>query len=170
MRKDTLEYYGTISRLFHWLTVLGYAFIVYTIIAWKMDEDNLGLISVHQSVGFLLFVLTILRIIWVIVQRKTRPRNSKLAHIGHGVIYLLILLIPLLGILRQYGGARKNLEVFGITVLPTASNKIEFLTQLGNTLHGKLGMLLFLLIIGHIVMAIVHQIRGEKILNRMLGK
>ena len=151
MRKDTLEYYGTISRLFHWLTVLGYAFIVYTIIAWKMDEDNLGLISVHQSIGFLLFVLTILRIIWVIVQRKKRPRNSKLAHIGHGVIYLLILLIPLLGILRQYGGARKNLEVFG-------------------TLHGKLGMLLFLLIIGHIVMAIVHQIRGEKILNRMLGK
>lgn len=170
MQKDTLERYGTISRLLHWFTVLGYAFIVYTVIAWNINEDNLGLIGVHQSIGFLLLILTILRIIWAIRNRGTRPRNSALAHAGHGMIYLLILTVPLIGILRQYGGARKNLEVFGITVLPTASSKIELLTQLGNTFHGKLGFVLFFLVVGHILMAIVHQIRGEKILNRMMGK
>lgn len=170
MKPDNAQHYGTISRLFHWLTVLAYAIVVYTIIAWTINEDNLGLIGVHQSIGFLLFLLTIARFSWAIRTRHTRPKNEMIVHIGHGLMYILMFTVPFIGILRQFAGARKNLEVFGFTVLPTASQKIEWLTQLGNTFHSKLGYVLFCLIIGHVFMAILHQIRGEKIINRMIGR
>lgn len=166
---DSPQAYGIISRLLHWLMAIGFFFIMYTVIAWTINEDNLSLMGYHKSVGFCLLILAIIRIIWALIQRKNRPSSGILASIGHGVLYLLMLAIPAVGVIRQYGSARSDLEVFGITVMQTASEKIEWATQLGNTFHGVLGFLLFAAIIGHIVMAIVHQLRGEKIINRMAG-
>lgn len=166
---DTPRYYGTISRLLHWLMAIGFFFIMYTVIAWTINEDNFSLMAYHKSIGFCLLILGIMRLIWALIQRTHRPDGNIAVRIGHGLLYLLMLAVPAVGVVRQYGGARSNLEVFGITVMQTASTKIEWTTQLGNLLHGKLGFILFALIVGHILMAIWHQIRGEKIINRMAG-
>ncbi|XXQ68835.1 cytochrome b [Neisseriaceae bacterium B1] len=166
---DTPQSFGTISRVLHWLMAIGFFFMMYTVIAWTINEDNLGLMDYHKSVGFCLLILGAIRLIWALIQRKNRPHDSIYAHLGHRILYVLMIAIPAIGVLRQYGSARRDLEVFGVTVMQTANEKIEWMTQLGHALHGKLGLLLFALIIGHTLMAIYHQIRGEKILNRMAG-
>lgn len=167
--KDNQQYYGTVTRILHWLMAAGYAFMLYTVIAWNINKDNFSLIGIHKSVGFCLLVLAIIRIIWALCNRKNRPHNATIAHIGHGVLYLLMLAVPTVAMLRQYGAARGALEVFGLTVMAKAPEKIEWMAQIGNVAHGKLGWLMFAMVVGHVLAAIWHQIRGEKIINRMAG-
>lgn len=167
--KDTQQYYGTISRTLHWLMAAGYAFMLYTVISWQINEENMSLIGVHKSVGFCLLILAILRTIWALSNLRHRPHNAPIAHIGHGLLYLLMLAVPTVAMLRQYGAARGALEVFGVTVMNKAPERIQWMTDLGNIAHSKLGWLMFAMIAGHIIAAIWHQIRGEKIINRMAG-
>ena len=47
--------------------------------------------------------------------------------------------------------------------------KIEWMSNLGNMAHGKLGWLLFALVAGHIAMVVVHRIQGHDVLYRMIG-
>ena len=44
------------------------------------------------------------------------------------------------------------------------------MSNLGNAAHGKLGWLLMAFAIGHVAMALVHQLKGEKLLQRMAGR
>ena len=44
------------------------------------------------------------------------------------------------------------------------------LTRFGDNWHGRTAWLLLALIAGHILMTIIHQRRGEKILQRMAGR
>lgn len=170
MIHDHQQSYGIISRLFHWLMVFGFIIILGTIIAWKIDEDYFSLIDLHKSVGFLLLIAVVFRFLWMLKNRKQRPHNSFIAHLGHWALYALMFTVPFIGMLRQYGAARGDFSVFGVHIMSKAPERIEWMAQLGNLAHSKLGILLFILVIGHILMAIYHQIKGEKILNRMIGR
>lgn len=170
MIQDTSKQYGIISRFFHWAMALAFFFILGTAIAWTLNEDYFSLIDWHKSIGFLLLLAVFIRSIWSIKNRSYRPHNQPIAHFGHFALYLLMFAIPLIGLLRQYGSARSNFEVFGLHIMDKAPEKITWMTQIGNNWHGKLGWVFFALIAGHIAMAIIHQIKGEKIINRMAGK
>lgn len=167
--QDNQLYYGTISRILHWLMAAGFAFLLFTVIMWNINEDYFSLMAYHKSVGFLLTILIVVRIIWALLNASRRPQSNLAVKLGHWALYVLMIAVPVVGLLRQYGAARSTLDVFGIEVMGKAPEKIEWMTQLGNAAHGKLGYVLFVLAFGHIVAAIVHQIRGEKIINRMAG-
>lgn len=169
MYKDNQQHYGTISRLLHWLMALCFFFMLGTVVAWNLNEDYYSLMNYHKAAGFLLMWLAILRVVWAFKNKSNRPTDSIAVHIGHGLLYLLMLIVPLVGLLRQYGAARGDLNIWGITLLPAASEKIEWMTKIGSLIHGKAGFVLFALMLGHILFAIAHQIRGEKIINRMAG-
>lgn len=170
MYSDNQNYYGTISRLLHWLMALCFVFMMGTVVAWNINEEYYSLMDYHKAMGFLLMILAVLRVIWALKNKGNRPHAANVGvHIGHGLLYLLMLVVPFVGLLRQYGASRGDLTVWGMTLLPAAPEKIEWATQIGNLMHSKAGFALFALIIGHILFAIVHQIRGEKIINRMAG-
>lgn len=170
MQSDTTTAYGTVSRLLHWSMAALFAFMLFTAAAWNINEDYFSLVAYHKSAGFVLMLLAVLRAVWAFANRRRRPPSALPAKLGHAALYVLMLAVPFVGLLRQYGRAKDGLEVFGITVLPAAAEKIQWMTQIGNAVHGKLGWLLFALAAGHIVAAVVHQIKGEKIINRMIGK
>ena len=161
--KDTPQYYGTLSRFFHWLMAAMFAFMLCTAAMWNINEKYYSLMGYHKSVGFLLLVLVALRLVWALANWRNRPYGSL-------ALYLLMAAVPAVEMIRQYGSARGDLEVFGITVMHKIEQPIEWMTQLGNAAHGKLAYLLFVLAFGHIAMAVLHQLRGEKIINRMVGK
>ena len=169
MKHDNWEKYGTISRILHGLMAAGFLFMFATAVAFNIDEKYFSLMSYHKSVGVLLLILGVIRLIWAIINHKRRPPNLMVAKAGHSLLYVLMLGVPLLGALRQYASAKGGLDVFGITLIPAAPQKIESLVQLGNQLHGKLGFALFVVVAGHVAMAVWHQIKGEKIINRMFG-
>lgn len=174
MKPDTHQYYGTVSRLLHWLTALGFAGILTTIALWTIYEGEEwagALFGVHKSIGFALLVLIAVRVVWMLINfTKRPPADSIAAKLGHLALYALMVAVPVIGMIRQYGGGRGPLKVFGIEVMQGSPEKIEWMANLGNAAHGKLGWLLFALVFGHIVMVVVHRIQGNDVLPRMLGR
>ena len=165
--KDTEQSYGSITRLFHWLMAAGFAFMYFTAIAWNISEDNYSLMPYHKAVGFILLLLLLARAVWMLLNLKNRPHASVAAKLGHLALYGLMLLIPVLGALRTYG-FDKPLKVFGVTVFDKPGFETPWMQQASNP-HGPLGWILLLLVIGHVGMALLHQMKGERILNRMIG-
>lgn len=50
--KDTPQYYGTLSRFFHWLMAAMFAFMLCTAAMWNINEKYYSLMGYHKSVGF----------------------------------------------------------------------------------------------------------------------
>ncbi|STZ64041.1 Cytochrome b561 homolog 2 [Moraxella lacunata] len=153
MKPDTQNRYGTISRLLHWGIFLGYIGMFATALIAKFNPDLRFLLQPHQALGMAVLVLTVLRIVWAAVNAKKRPKNDIKVKLGHFALYALMLIVPVLGVLRNAGRESGN----------------QMLVELGNNLHGELAIVLLLLIVGHIAMAIIHQIKGEKVMNKMIG-
>jgi len=103
------ERYGRTSRILHWTTAILFIFMIPTGIfssmipddAWFRTEYNV----VHKTIGFILFTLVVVRLIWN--RRSKRPRLSKalkaserkLAHSAHILLYGLMLAMPVTGYL-----------------------------------------------------------------------
>ena len=172
---DTTERYGTLSRFFHWFMALGFAWMFLTACARFIDKDaafTKAVFQYHGQVGFTILWLGVLRILWAISQSKHRPHNNTITKLGHLALYVLMLAVPFIAVLRTIGSGRPFTYWNTIPILSGSDEKIQWMVDLGNSLHGNLGWLLFLLIAGHIVMAIKHRIAGgeEDVMPRMLGR
>lgn len=168
MKHDDFYAYGTVSRFLHWTMALGFFLMLATVISFQVDEEYNYMIY-HKVIGVALIALGAFRLLWAMWNRKNRPHSHWAVKVGHGALYVLMLAVPILGALRQYGAAKAPLQFGGVTLIPAAPAKVEVFVSLGNQFHGVLGFVLFALMIGHIVAAIGHQIKGEKIINRMAG-
>lgn len=166
--------YDAVARALHWLTVLGFIGILSTITVWTIydgEEWVKSLFGVHKSIGFITLLVIIVRIVWALLNASKRPAaDSFAAKAGHLALYVFMLAVPVIGMIRQYGGGRGPLKVFGVEVMQGSPEKIEWMSNLGNMAHGKLGWLLFALVAGHIAMVVVHRIQGHDVLYRMIGR
>ena len=85
-----------------------------------------NLVPWHVSIGDLLLILIILRVMWVASQRHQRPvqdpATAKLVNLGHGLLYACLLLMPLSGIMVMIGGGY-GLTVFGFDIF-AEGNKV----------------------------------------------
>ncbi|HEY9031565.1 MAG TPA: cytochrome b/b6 domain-containing protein [Kangiella sp.] len=174
--KDNSERYGHVSRVLHWGMALLLLWQFLSAAAHFFFDDTAieaFFWPTHKPLGALLFILIIVRIVWALMNVSNRPHSvSWFARIGHIVLYLLLLAIPALALLRQYGSGR-TFEPFGIPVFSGfESDKIEWMTDLGSLLHGELGWVLLALTVGHIVMSFWHK-RSEaykNVISRMWVK
>lgn len=169
---DNKEYYGKVTRLFHWGMALLILWQFLTVGARVLMEDTAVeqfMWGTHKSLGVLLLLLIAARIAWALLNLSRRPPSvNVLAGLGHIALYTLLLIVPALGLLRQYGSGR-SFEPFGVPLFSGFEGKIEFLVEPGNLLHGSLGWTLLALIIGHIAMAVWHRKRDKQndVLPRM---
>ncbi len=159
-QENTPKHYDPISRFLHWGMALLFLIQLLSSMAHYFLEDSAieaFLWSTHKPVGFSLMILVVFRIIWAIKNRRSRPSSvSKAAKLGHYALYSLMVIVPFIALLRQYGWGGK-FEPFGIPVFAGfEGDKIEWMTNAGN-LHGELGWTLMGLIVGHIIMVIVHR-------------
>ena len=172
---DTPRRYGAISRGFHWLMAL--------LLAWQFAGAllyvSLGDVAItrfvgssHFTLGFTLFVLVLLRGGWALVNLHRRPPHGngggRAAAIGHGALYVLMLVIPGLALLRQYGSG-EAFTPFGLSIMPARAEKIGWMILPADVFHYWLGFLLLLFVTGHIAMAFLHRRAGKAdVLARML--
>lgn len=173
MIKDNETRYGTVSRILHWgMALLMLIQLLSATAHMLFDETPFEelLWPTHKPIGFLLLVLIVIRICWVLMNRHHRPSSVSLsAKLGHIALYGLLAVVPALGLLRQYGSGRA-FEPFGIPLFGGfEGEKIAWMVQPGNLLHGWLGWILFMMIIGHIFMVILHKRSStdENVLPRM---
>lgn len=171
---DSAERYGAVSRGLHWgmavLLLIQFASAAAHFLAEDTALEAL-LWPAHKPVGFLLMLLIVVRLLWAVINSGRRPPSlNGFAKAGHLVLYGLLLVIPAVALLRQYGSG-KAFEPFGIPLMPGfPGDKIEWMMAPAN-LHGEFGWLLLALIIGHAYMAFAHRSKpGEvNVLPRMWG-
>lgn len=172
MLKDSKVRHGTLTKWLHWGMAL--------LIGWQLmkfgdriadGEHWVGqtLVPWHVSIGSLLLVLIVARLIWAASQHKHRPeqdpQTARLVKAGHGLLYAGMLLMPFTGIMVMLGGGY-GVNAFGLQIV-AKGEELGWAATLG-TLHSPLAWALTMLIIGHIGMTLLHHFRGEDVLKRML--
>lgn len=169
---DSPARYGSVSRLFHWGMALCFAVVFAAALVHYFAHDaaiDRWLWPVHRPTGALLMALVVLRAAWALLHARQRPPHVSLpAHLGHLVLYALMIAVPAIGLLRQYGQGRA-FAPFGVPLMQARpDDKIEWMTQLGSLLHSKLGWVLLAIVAGHIFMALWHRRSGHhNVLPRM---
>jgi cytochrome b561 len=161
--RDTSSGYGLVSRGFHWSMAALFAWQFATAIIHWVDEDA-GIVDSlfwsHRSTGFVLLILVFLRGGWGIANLRDRPGHradalGAAANLGHLALYALMILVPALALVRSYASGRGFTWV-GIEIVVATGVELGWLREIANDLHGPLGWLLLVLIVGHGAMALVH--------------
>lgn len=173
MLGDTTERYGAVTRFFHWVMAV--------LLIWQFlrfgnriadGEHWVGetLVPWHVSIGAVLLVLIVLRILWMWSQVGNRPPADPLHPVlvrsGHITLYLLMLLMPLTGVLYMLGKGY-GLKVFGVQLIARGT-EYAWAAPFG-TLHKPLAWLLLVFVVGHIAIALYHHFgKRDRVLRRML--
>lgn len=171
MSKD-IKSYDLFTKILHWGMALGLFFMMFTVAIRLTMKDTLlydAIWPFHYQVGFLVLFFGSIRFLWLLKRLATHsdPDTQFLAKIGHYAMYILMIAIPSLALLRNYGAGR-GFEIFSIQIFEANENReIESLVELGNNFHGILGLLLFAMIFGHIFATIRHHKKGDKILKKI---
>ncbi|NYT25850.1 cytochrome b [Alcaligenaceae bacterium] len=173
MIHDSKERYGGISRIFHWGMAL--------LIGWQLlkffdriadGEHWVGqtLVPWHVSIGSLLLLLVVLRIIWAARQRNDRPpqnpATARLVAIGHFLLYAGMVLMPVTGVMTMLGNGY-GWTPFGVQ-LAARGDGIPWMASLGS-LHSPIAWLLLIMIVGHVCIALAHHfVKKDGVLRRMV--
>ncbi|MBY6208156.1 MULTISPECIES: cytochrome b [Halomonas] len=171
---DSPERYGSISRFFHWSIAALVLWQLVTAITTVLFEDSwLDKLTwaTHKPVGLLILILMLGRVAWALLNQRRRPSSLNLpSHLGHLALYALLVVIPSMALMRQYGSGRA-FSPFGIELMSGFDgDKIEWMMLPANLLHGWLGWALFAMALGHVLMAVHHRMnpRQQDVLPRML--
>lgn len=128
------------------------------------------MVSWHISIGSLLLLLIVLRIIWAFTQKNNRPEQDPatalLVKAGHGLLYLCMLL-PVTGLMIMIGNGY-GWSPFGKQLVARGATDIEWMATLGSV-HSLIAWTLLILVVGHVGMALLHQlVKKDGVLRRML--
>lgn len=133
-----------------YMTDLGYYDSLYHIIPWW-----------HKSVGLLVMVLLVVRVIWRVTNPIPKPLAThqsweiKTATLTHRFLYLLILLIGVSGYLISTAKG-KGIEFFGWFEIPALQELSADNTDLAGDIHYYLALTLILLAAAHASAALKH--------------
>ncbi|MFP3342043.1 cytochrome b [Halomonas sp. SIMBA_159] len=168
---DSSTRYGLVSRVLHWGMALLFVWQFSSAAARVFLEDTAiegFLWGTHSQVGVVLMALVVIRAVWAVMNASRRPPAvSVMAKLGHLALYGLMIAVPAIALIRQYGSGRA-LDVLGINLMAGGGERIEWMTNLGGLLHGELGWALLALVVGHIAMAVLHRrLTNHSIMTRM---
>jgi cytochrome b561 len=170
--------YTPVAKLLHWLVVA--LLIAQFVIAWLMPHIGRNtqpntIINLHFSLGVLILAVVIVRLAW----RWTRGEPPPLAGVSpwlvrgarvvHGLLYLLLFIIPVLGWMNaSWRGF--DVSVFGLFTLPRLlATRAAGFGWTGD-IHVQLSWYVLLAFIGlHVAAALYHAlVRRDGTLGRML--
>ncbi len=172
--------WGAASIALHWLVALlvigqwGLGLVMGEFV--KDLELKFDLFQLHKSIGFLIFVLVILRLIWRLVQpvpelpATMKPFERRLSHLSHWGFYIILLLMPVAG---WVSAATSKIvvptRIFGLFTLPNPLGPNPALHEFAEEAHELLAWLLLALLLLHVAAAIKHHvIDKDELLTRML--
>lgn len=152
--------------LLHWILAL---LIIVALAAGKIMLDDVPnsdpgkafSLTAHMTVGLVILVLTLGRIV-VRLRGPNPPADNLAASAGHGLLYLLTLVMLASGITMAMGANLGGILFFGAE--GTLPERFEGLPR---TVHGTAASLLILLVIVHIAAAVWHRIKGDGVMARM---
>jgi len=177
MIKNTSQQWGLVSQALHWgIALLMILTIALGLIGQELplSGEKIKLFVYHKSVGILVLALVLIRIYWKLSQLQPTAaqgitaRQQKMAGIGHGVLYGLMLALPISGWLLNSaaGFPFKWMDLFVFPNIPGIDQSLKDLLVLVHLylFYGFIGILA-----GHIGMALLHHFKlKDAVLTRML--
>lgn len=160
--------------LIHWICAVA-VFYLFVSSWWMLslplpsEESRFRVIpfQLHKNVGISLFIL----ILWMIVSFTQRVLKARLQlrALSHGAIYFLLFLCCISGYLSSSFSGWET-QLWWIVDLPSWANENEELNQLFSDLHLWACWMLLFLIVTHIGAAIYHSLKGDGVVDRIIGR
>ncbi len=168
--------YSSSAIALHWLVAL-LIFVTFPLGVYMHDlplsPEKLRLFSYHKWIGITILMLALLRVLWRLTHQPPPLPDSIAAwqrhasRIVHGLLYVLILAIPLSGWLMS---SAKGVQTvwFGVLPLPDLVEKNRALGELLTGVHQTLNFSLLALVVLHVGAALQHHfIERQPFLQRM---
>lgn len=138
----------------------------------KLSPTKLHLYSYHKWLGITVLMLALLRVFWRATHRPPALHLARWQEIAsqivHGLLYLLILAVPLSGWLMSSAKGVKTVWL-GMLPLPDLVEKNKALGELLGNVHTALNYTMLLLVALHVAAALKHHfIERDDVLLRML--
>lgn len=160
----------------HWLMavlLLGMFSVGLTMVELPLSPWKLKVYSWHKWAGVTLFLLVWVRLAWRFTHRPPAlPDNMSVpmrlaAHAGHGLLYLLMIAIPISGWLMSSAKGFQTVYL-GVLPIPDLLDKNKELGDLLREVHEALNFLLAIVVVGHAGAALKHHlIDKDDVLTRM---
>lgn len=164
-------------RLAHWLAALSVFYLFVT--SWWMlslplpsQETTFRVLpfQLHKNVGITLALIVFAMLISFAKRWSGSEVSASqfLARLGHGLLYLLLVLCCLTGYLSSsYSGW--GTELWWLVELPAWADENDELNELFSNFHLWICWLLLALLAVHIGAAIYHALRNDGVVERVLG-
>ncbi len=179
---NSVQSWGLVVRILHWLVA---AFLVCQLITdWLSEnasnrETSDTLIRTHFQFGVILTALIVMRVFWRLSHKPPDPLpgepvwRERTAKTVHGLIYLLLLALPIAGYI-VFVHMQLAMDVFGLFTVPTLfapQYEGEVLRAGAWYVHRYAGWLLVGLVVLHVMAALFHQFAlNDSLLQRMALK
>lgn len=177
LRKDSPPY-GVMAISLHWMIALLIVCGFY--LGWIMTDipgftpTKLKYVSWHKWIGVTVFALAVLRLVWRVTHKApplpaTMPGWQKVsAHITHGLLYVLMLAIPLTGYFFS-SAAGVRVVYLGLLPLPTIIGPDQAAKAMLRTAHIALNYTMLGIVAVHVLAVLKHQfIDRDALLARMI--
>ncbi len=175
--KNTVDSWGAVAKSFHWLLAL---LIFFQLALGTIAEEarlsplKLDLFVWHKSIGVTILLLVILRLAWRLnnplpsMPAGTPAWETKLARIGHILLYVLMFAVPMTGWWVS-DTSRIPFKAFWLVPVPDLMVANRDMSELAGEVHGALTKLLLLVVVIHIAAALRHHfLLRNQVLTRML--
>lgn len=170
------DHYGRGLIALHWLTLVLIV-IAFALGIWLSDMAlsplKLKLYAWHKWIGLLVLALLPLRL-WLRLRdrldrlQELEPWEARLSALVHGLIYLLMALVPLLGWLHS-SAAGFSVVWFGVLPLPDLVDKQPELAKVLKAMHESAVYFLAGVVAIHALAALYHHhIQRDQVLRRMM--
>ncbi len=178
MYSNSDSQFGRVSKVIHWLA----AITIFSLFGVGLWMDGLTYYDAwyqtapfyHKSVGVLVGLLMVIRMLWMLMAGKPKPLVSHqawevtLSKLTHLLLYLLVFAIVISGYLISTADGR-GLEVFNWFQIPALGSLFENQEDIAGEIHEILAFTLIGLALLHAAAAIKHHvIDKDSTLRRML--
>ena len=167
--------FGIVAIALHWFIAI--AMLASLALAWYLEdldgEEKIYWLALHKSVGMVIFVAAIARLIWRVRHPApaygfAMPRWQQLAaHATHILLYVMLFSLPITGYIAETARGRDT-AFFGLFPIPALVPLNRKLSYYALTVHDWSQYAVYALILLHVGAALYHQlILKDGIIERM---
>jgi len=177
MLKNTRQHWGSLAKWLHWvlaLLIIGQGILGKVAEEMERSPAKLDAFVWHKSLGVLILLLVLTRLVWrwanpsPELPASTTRREVWAARISHGLLYTLMILIPVSGWVAS-DTSRIPLTLFRMFPAPDLMAANHDLHEQAGEIHELLVTGLLVLLIIHVTAALYHHlVRRDTVLRRML--
>ena len=178
--RNSSSRYGLVSVFMHWLVALA-VFVLFALGYWMVGLDYYSSWyktgpNIHRSLGILLFVLMLARLLWrgfnpAPASLPSHDRLTRLgSKLGHGFLDAGVFVVMISGYLISTADGL-GIQVFGLFTVPATITGLPGQEDVAGVVHLYLAWTLVIFSLIHALAALKHHfIDRDRTLLRMFGR